>query len=54
MAIKHENSSFCVTEIEQERLDLEQEADEEEDDEDMARDIMDVLNVSLDGMQLSA
>ena len=53
-AIDHENSSFRVTEIEQERLDLEQEADEEEDDEDMARDIMDVLNVSLDGMQLSA
>jgi hypothetical protein len=53
-AVGQANSSLHVIEIEQERLDLEQEADEEEDDEAMTRDIMDILNASLDGIQLQA
>ena len=47
-------SSPRVAEIEDERLELEAEADDEEDDEAFSRDVEDVLSVSLDGAQLQS
>ena len=49
-----ERTSSRAAEMENERVELEQEADEEEEDEALTRDILDVLSVSVDGMQLEA
>jgi hypothetical protein len=52
--VDDEDTPSRTLEIMTERHELEQEAEEEEEEEALAHDIMDVLSISVDGMQLQA
>jgi hypothetical protein len=48
----NEDASAGAAEIDDERAGLEQEAEDEEEDEELSRDLLAILHVSLDGMRL--
>ena len=48
----NEDASAGAAEIDDERLGLEQEAEDEEDDKEFSCDLLDILHVSFDGMRL--